>query len=227
MRSGGNERRSRADCRWELSRRGRSQQTCRDTTREFLPFFSRNPAVSRGNPTPADDVTARGVLFVERNRLRVRSSGSCRWCRSCRSSGSGRSGRSPPDPIDLHDALDLPDLLDPLDLPQHDTHLWLFFTPIPSSSLIVSGNGEMRWTGPLAMSTVVCPARLMIFGSAPLETRYSIISLSPRAAALCNAVLPSWSLALTSTCSSSTRYFTAASMPPGAKRWWFAAKPSP
>src|SRR5207249_1769553 len=70
---------------WELSRRGRSQQTCRDTTREFLPFFSRNPAVSRGNPTPADDVTARGVLFVERNRLRVRLS---------RSSGSSRSGRS-------------------------------------------------------------------------------------------------------------------------------------
>src|SRR5262245_37055732 len=67
---------------------------------------------------------------------------------------------------------------------QHPTHLWLFFTPIPSSSLIVSGNGEMRWTGPFAMSTVVWPARLTIFGSAPFEMRYRIISLSPRAAAL-------------------------------------------
>ena len=39
--------------------------------------------------------------------------------------------------------------------PQHATHLWLFLTPMPSSSLIVSGNGEMRCTGPFAMSTVV------------------------------------------------------------------------
>ena len=31
----------------------------------------------------------------------------------------------------------------------------------------------MRCTGPLAMSTVVWPARLTIFGSAPFEIRYS------------------------------------------------------
>jgi hypothetical protein len=110
---------------------------------------------------------------------------------------------------------------------QQPTHLWLFLTPYPSSSLIVSGNGEMRCTGPLAMSTVVWPARLVIFGSAPFAIRYSIISLSPRAAALWSAVLPSCSRALTSAWSSSTRYLTAASMPLGANLWWFAANPSP
>jgi len=46
-------------------------------------------------------------------------------------------------------------------------------------------------TGPFAMSAVVFPSRLMAFGSAPLATRYKIISTSPRAAALCIAVLPS------------------------------------
>ena len=37
---------------------------------------------------------------------------------------------------------------------------WLFFAPIFSSSAIVSGNGWTRCTGPLAISIVVCPARL-------------------------------------------------------------------
>ena len=49
--------------------------------------------------------------------------------------------------------------------------------------LIVSGYGEMRETGPFAMSAVVWPRRLTAFTSAPFETRYLITSLSPRAAA--------------------------------------------
>ena len=49
----------------------------------------------------------------------------------------------------------------------------------------MSGKGSMRDTGLLAMSAVVSPARLRAFTSAPFETRYSIIALSPRAAALC------------------------------------------
>ena len=36
----------------------------------------------------------------------------------------------------------------------------------------MSGNGLMRCTGPLAMSTVVLPSRLTAFESAPFETRY-------------------------------------------------------
>src|SRR6266550_2588257 len=59
----------------------------------------------------------------------------------------------------------------PFSADQQETHLWLFFAPMPSSSLIVSGNGLMRWTGPLAMSTVVLPSRFTPFTSAPLETR--------------------------------------------------------
>ncbi len=39
-------------------------------------------------------------------------------------------------------------------------------------SAIVSGNGEMRDTGPLAMSAVVRPLRLTAFTSAPFDTRY-------------------------------------------------------
>ena len=35
--------------------------------------------------------------------------------------------------------------------------MWLFFAPRLSSSAIVDGNGLIRWTGPFAMSTVVCP----------------------------------------------------------------------
>ncbi len=38
---------------------------------------------------------------------------------------------------------------------QQDTQLWLFFEPRLSRSATVSGNGEIRWTGPLAMSAVV------------------------------------------------------------------------
>ena len=54
---------------------------------------------------------------------------------------------------------------------QQDWQRLLFFAPRPSSSLIVSGNGEMRDTGPLAMSTVVWPRRLTTRGSAPFESR--------------------------------------------------------
>ena len=48
---------------------------------------------------------------------------------------------------------------------------WLFTAPRLSSSAIVSGNGWMRWTGPLAMSTVVCPIRLTSVTSTPRTTR--------------------------------------------------------
>ena len=51
--------------------------------------------------------------------------------------------------------------------PQHDTQLWLLTAPRPSRSSIVAGNGWMRWTGPFAMSTVVCPRRLTAMTSAP------------------------------------------------------------
>ena len=85
----------------------------------------------------------------------------------------------------------------------------------------------VRCAGPLAMSTVVWPERFTFVTSAPFETRYWIISLSPRDAALWTAVFPSASVALTSAPSSSTRYLTAESIPPGAKRWALAAKPSP
>ena len=51
---------------------------------------------------------------------------------------------------------------------QHDTQLWLLTAPRPSRSSIVAGNGWMRWTGPFAMSTVVCPRRLTAMTSAPL-----------------------------------------------------------
>ena len=54
---------------------------------------------------------------------------------------------------------------------QQDLHLWLFLTPIFSSSAIVSGYGCVRCTGPFAMSTVVMPSRLTTWGSAPLEMR--------------------------------------------------------
>src|SRR5262249_30272680 len=54
---------------------------------------------------------------------------------------------------------------------QHETQWWLFFAPKPSRSLIVSGYGCGRCTGPLAMSTVVCPERLTAFTSAPRDTR--------------------------------------------------------
>ena len=47
----------------------------------------------------------------------------------------------------------------------------------------VAGNGETRWTGPFAISAVVCPLRATAVTSAPFDTRYRIISLSPRAAA--------------------------------------------
>src|SRR5262245_19919316 len=67
---------------------------------------------------------------------------------------------------------------------QHDTHLWLFFAPSDSSSASASGQGWIRCTGPLAISAVVLPSRLTAFTSAPFETRYLIISTSPRAAAL-------------------------------------------
>ena len=43
---------------------------------------------------------------------------------------------------------------------QQVSHVWLFFTPSASSSAIVGGIGEMRLTGPFAMSTAVWPARL-------------------------------------------------------------------
>src|SRR5437867_2550218 len=54
---------------------------------------------------------------------------------------------------------------------QQLTHLWLFFAPSFSSSAMVSGNGRRRCTGPLAMSTVVCPRRDTALTSAPLDTR--------------------------------------------------------
>ncbi len=44
---------------------------------------------------------------------------------------------------------------DPAGRYSQDTQLLLFFDPRLSSSWIVSGNGEIRWTGPLAMSAVV------------------------------------------------------------------------
>src|SRR5262245_47661985 len=66
---------------------------------------------------------------------------------------------------------------------QQDRHLWLFLAPRPSRYLIVSGHGCTRCTGPFARSIVVCPSRLTAFTSAPLLTRYRIISVSPRAAA--------------------------------------------
>jgi hypothetical protein len=55
--------------------------------------------------------------------------------------------------------------------PQQDTHLWLFFEPSFSRSATVSGNGETRCTGPLAMSATVCPLRATAVTSAPLPTR--------------------------------------------------------
>ena len=61
--------------------------------------------------------------------------------------------------------------------------LWLFLAPSASSSAIVSGNGCVRCSGLLAMSTVVCPARLTAMTSAPRPIRYLIVWLSPRAAA--------------------------------------------
>src|SRR5688572_10830519 len=54
---------------------------------------------------------------------------------------------------------------------QQDKQRWLFFTPSPSSSLMVSGNGSMRCTGAFALSTVVRPSRLTTIGSAPLLRR--------------------------------------------------------
>src|SRR5262245_6999364 len=110
---------------------------------------------------------------------------------------------------------------------QQETHLWLFLAPSFSRRASASGHGWMRCTGPLAMSAVVLPSRLTALTSAPFETRYWIISTSPRAAALCSAVLPSWSVALTPTPTSSTRDLPAASIPDGAKRCELAANPSP
>jgi len=54
----------------------------------------------------------------------------------------------------------------------HARQLLLFFAPIFSSSAIVAGNGCVRCSGLLAMSTVVCPARLATMTSAPRLTRY-------------------------------------------------------
>ena len=54
---------------------------------------------------------------------------------------------------------------------QHDTQLWLFFEPRLSSSATVSGIGETRCTGPLAMSAVVWPRRLTAVTSPPCSTR--------------------------------------------------------
>ena len=88
---------------------------------------------------------------------------------------------------------------------QQLTHRLLFFAPSDCSSAMVSGNGRRRCTGPLAMSTVVCPRRETARTSAPLLTRYLIISLSPRAAAWCSGVKPLLSRAFTSAPSSSTR----------------------
>ena len=66
---------------------------------------------------------------------------------------------------------------------QHETHLWEFFDPSFSSRATVAGNGDTRCTGPFAMSATVCPLRATAVTSAPFETRYMIMSLSPRAAA--------------------------------------------
>jgi hypothetical protein len=54
---------------------------------------------------------------------------------------------------------------------QQDRQRWLFFEPSFSSSATVAGNGEMRWTGPFAMSAVVWPRRLTAVTSAPFSTR--------------------------------------------------------
>src|SRR5581483_4809942 len=62
---------------------------------------------------------------------------------------------------------------------QQETHLWLFLDPSFSSSATVSGNGDTRCTGPFAMSATVWPLRATAVTSAPFDTRYMIISLSP------------------------------------------------
>src|SRR5690606_599594 len=54
---------------------------------------------------------------------------------------------------------------------QQETQLWLFFEPRRSRSATVTGNGEMRWNGPFAMSAVVRPFRATAVTSAPLSTR--------------------------------------------------------
>ena len=59
----------------------------------------------------------------------------------------------------------------PDDERQHDTHLLLFFAPSFTSKAMVSGNGATLSIGPLAMSAVVCPLRLLAFTSAPFPTR--------------------------------------------------------
>ena len=59
---------------------------------------------------------------------------------------------------------------DPLSPPrQQDRHLWLFFAPRPSRNLMASGQGCVRCTGPLAMSTVVWPSRLTTSGIGALR----------------------------------------------------------
>ena len=54
---------------------------------------------------------------------------------------------------------------------QHVTQLWLFFEPSRSRRATVSGIGETRCTGPLAMSAVVWPRRLTAVTSAPCPTK--------------------------------------------------------
>ena len=92
---------------------------------------------------------------------------------------------------------------------------------------MVSGNGWVRCSGLLAMSTVVWPARFTAFTSAPLLTRYFTISLSPRAAACCRAVKPSASRMFTSTFSSSRKYFAAGIQPSGTWRCCCATRDVP
>ena len=72
---------------------------------------------------------------------------------------------------DLIASTSRPQALKHLKRPQQLTHLWLLTAPRLSSSLIVSGYGCVRCTGPFATSIVVWPERLSFFTSAPFDTR--------------------------------------------------------
>src|SRR5712692_1071354 len=64
-------------------------------------------------------------------------------------------------------------------VPQHETHLWLFFAPSDSSNASASAPGWMRCTGPCDMPAVVLLPWFTALTSAPLETRYLIMSTFP------------------------------------------------
>ena len=74
---------------------------------------------------------------------------------------------------------------------QHLTHLWLLIAPRLSSSLIVSGYGCVRCTGPFATSIVVWPERLIFFTSAPFDDQVTDHLGVAARRGVCTAVLPS------------------------------------